>query len=132
MAQEQLQLPHKLTLNDRKNLTMSGTSSLAFIKTLNNATIENIRFIDGSISGTAGDIAVIAICAKGTCYFKNVYTKMNVSAGGARASGMLSYANADKSKAVFENCVSECTLSGQRASGFVAQVMVNSFIEMTD
>ena len=117
-----------------KNLTMSGTNQLAFIKELKNATIENIRFVDGSITGTTGDVAVIAIVAKGTCYFKNVYTKMalNLGASNYRASGMLSYANADKSKAVFENCVSECTLSGQRASGFVAQVMVNSFVEMTD
>ena len=28
MAQEQLQLPHKLTLNERKNLTMTGVTEV--------------------------------------------------------------------------------------------------------
>ena len=115
-----------------QNLTMSGTSSVAFIKTMKAATVKNIRFIDGSITGTAGDIAVIAICAKGECHFENIYTKMTVSAGGARAGGMISYPNADTSKAIFKNCVSESTVSGQRSGGFVAQVMVNSFVELTD
>ena len=117
-----------------KNLTMGGSGAVSFIKILNNATVENIRFIDGTVTSTENDIATIAIIAKGTCYFKNVYTKMRLNLGSSkyRASGMISYTNADGSKAVFENCVSECTVSGQRAGGFVAQVMVNSTVEMTD
>ena len=31
MGQEQLQLPHKLTLNERKNLTMSGVTEVVSV-----------------------------------------------------------------------------------------------------
>ena len=31
MVQEQLQLPHKLTLNERKNLTMSGVTEVVSV-----------------------------------------------------------------------------------------------------
>ena len=114
-----------------KNWNVNGAKEVAFIKGLNNATVKNIRFVGGKLSGEKGDVACVAISASGTCTFKNIYTEMTVSATGSRASGILSYVNAG-AKASFESCVSNCTLSGDRAGGLVAQVMVNSNVEMTD
>ena len=119
-----------------KNLTMSGTSSVAFINKLVDATVQNIRFVGGELSASSTDVATVAISVTGTCYFENVYTETTLkltAASAYRAGGMLSFINANDSTAVFQNCVSNCTFSGgSRAGGFVAQINVNSNAEFID
>ena len=106
-----------------KNLNLSTSGVIAFINKLNNCTIQNIRFIDGSVSttGTGAFAAVIGGSTTGTCVFRNVYTKMNVVSAGVRASGFIAYAETD-SVPEFYNCVSDCTLTGARCGGFIAQL----------
>ena len=130
-----------------KNLSMSGVGDVAFINELNNATVKNIQFIGGTFTanGTTGpetpetdgdDAAVVAVVAKGTCYFQNIYTKATVNnINRYRASGLLSYVDVNH-KAVFENCVSACTVnvkaSTGRGSGILAQIMRSGTAEMTN
>ena len=124
-----------------KNLTMSGIGDVAFINQLNNATVQNLRFVDGAFTATGtdssgDDAAVIAVNAIGTCNFKNIYTEATVNnINRYRASGLLSYVSTANT-AIFENCVSNCTVnvknSTGRGAGILAQVMIDGYAEFTN
>ena len=110
------------------NLSLYATSgTIAMIDQLSGATIRNLRLIEGTVklvdSHSAGGIAVRA---KGTCLFSNVYCKMTVSVDSDcyRAGGFLAFP--EVADLTFENCVSECTVSGMRGGGFVSQVNYNN------
>ena len=111
-----------------KNLSMYATSgTLAMIDQLSGATIQNLRMVDGTVKLVDSHSAAgIAVRAKGTCLFHNVYCKMNISVDSDcyRAGGFLAFP--EVADITFDSCVSECTVSGMRGGGFVAQVNYNN------
>ncbi len=112
-----------------KNLNLYETSgTLAMIDQLQGATIQNLRMVDGEVKLVDSHSAAgIAVRANGTCSFRNVYCKMKISVDSDcyRAGGFLSHP--ERANLTFENCVSECTISGMRGGGFVAQVNFNTY-----
>ena len=96
-----------------------------------NATFKDVRFIDLDISSN-NSASGIGVSFAGTCTFENVYVSGKIACSNTRAGGFVSYGEV-AGKVVFTNCVSACTVSGQRASGFVAQLNYDgSSAEFTD
>lgn len=64
-----------------RNLNLYATSgTLAMFDQLQDATIQNLRVVDGSVKLVDSHSAAgIAVRANGTCLFRNVYCKMNIS-----------------------------------------------------
>ena len=112
-----------------KNLSLYATSgTLAMFDRLQDATVQNLRMIDGEVKLVDSHSAAgIAVRANGTCLFRNVYCRMDISVDSDcyRAGGFLSHP--ERANLTFENCVSECTISGMRGGGFVAQVNYNTY-----
>ncbi|MBQ2445083.1 MAG: metallophosphoesterase, partial [Oscillospiraceae bacterium] len=112
-----------------KNLNLyANAGTLAMIDRLQDGTIRNLRMVGGSVKLVGSHSAAgIAVRANGTCLFSNVYCKMNVSVDSDcyRAGGFLAFP--ERANLTFENCVSECTISGMRGGGFVAQVNYNTY-----
>ena len=112
-----------------RNLNLYATSgTLAMFDQLQDATIQNLRMVDGEVRLVDSHSAAgIAVRANGTCLFRNVYCKMRIGVDSDcyRAGGFLAFP--DRANLTFENCVSECTISGMRGGGFVAQVNYNTY-----
>ncbi|MBR4308737.1 MAG: metallophosphoesterase, partial [Oscillospiraceae bacterium] len=112
-----------------KNLSLYATSgTLAMFDQLQDATIKNLRMVDGEVKLVDSHSAAgIAVRANGNCLFSNVYCKMTVSVDSDcyRAGGFLAFP--ERANLTFENCVSQCTVSGMRGSGFVSQVNYNTY-----
>ncbi|MBP3411969.1 MAG: metallophosphoesterase, partial [Oscillospiraceae bacterium] len=112
-----------------KNLNLyANAGTLAMIDRLQDGTIRNLRMVDGSVKLEGSHSAAgFAVRANGTCLFSNVYCKMNISVDSDcyRAGGFLAFP--ERADLTFENCVSECTISGMRGGGFVAQVNYNTY-----
>lgn len=107
-----------------RGLTLTGENrALAFIGSLDGATVRNIRFESGSITLT-GDgsypVGVIAATAEGAdCTIENVYTAMTLTAPtveSGRVGGMIG-AIGYGTNVSFKDCLSECTLTGYKALG---------------
>ena len=111
-----------------KNLYLYATSgTLAMFDQLQNATIQNLRMLDCEVTLVDSHSAAgIAVRANGTVTFRNVHCKIKVSVDSDcyRAGGFLSHP--ERANITFDNCVSQCTISGMRAGGFVAQVNYNN------
>ncbi len=116
-----------------KNMTLYATSgSLAMFENLSAATIRNLRVCDGSVRlSNSNSAATFAVTAANDTRFENVYVRMDVSVESNyyRAGGFVAY---NGGTVYFDRCVSECTLEGMRAAGFLAQLNYNAKAVLTD
>ena len=115
---------------------VAQTGRLGFFTLIENATIQNVRFLDFYVSCAQTDnsncVGLIAGAANHACSFKNVYTSGTVSAS-IRASGFVGAPNTQHTGVItFENCATSAKLVSQRAGGFVAQVHPYTTVKFTD
>ena len=123
-----------------KNLSYSqGSAVIGIFRYITDVTIKNISFINCTVNDTAkkGRVGIIAGGtpyqeAVSDVYFENVYVNGTITGGGTKQGGFVGGTQSSNTTYHFTNCVSDVTLTGKAASGFVGDVEIDTTVEMTD
>lgn len=92
---------------------------------LSGATVENLKLTQGNIDQKSTDqVAALAKTAEAGTVIKNVYVRDMVVTGQSSVAGMVAVLK----KTTVEECSVNATVNGQRAGGFVAEILEDSTV----